>query len=267
MDSIVGNLMLLGLKEYEARIYVALVGIGEANARRIHEASGVPRPRVYDILQSLAQRGCIEVRQGSPLQYLAVRPDVVVAHLKSRLDQAAVESVDALESISLDAGQQYTPIWYVTGDWSIDRHVAALLEGVADTLLVLALHPGVVERYAEQVTAVGSALTVKVLYPADGGRSARSIPGVSSYQIGEICDYFRENILEKVFAAPITRDGATFSLDCILLADERESMLIYAQNGERMAVIITLPFITCVQSTFFNQMLAHARPLGGAAAR
>lgn len=49
MDNTIQNLLHLGLREYEAKIYVALVGLGEANVRRIHELSGVPRPRVYDV--------------------------------------------------------------------------------------------------------------------------------------------------------------------------------------------------------------------------
>ena len=57
MDDLVRNLTTLGLTEYEARVYAALVGIGEGSARQVHEASGVPRPRVYDIAEGLAEIG------------------------------------------------------------------------------------------------------------------------------------------------------------------------------------------------------------------
>ena len=60
---------------------------------------------------------------------------------------------------------------------------------------------------------------------------------------------------------PISREGAIFSLECILIADDQESMLIYNQDGNRMAVIITLPFITCVQSRLFSEMIEHASEL------
>ncbi|MGB4756722.1 MAG: helix-turn-helix domain-containing protein, partial [Candidatus Methanoculleus thermohydrogenotrophicum] len=59
MDSLIQNLVTLGLTEYEARVYAALVGMGEGTARQIHETSGVPRPRVYDIAEGLAGRGFI----------------------------------------------------------------------------------------------------------------------------------------------------------------------------------------------------------------
>ena len=38
-------------------------------------------------------------------------------------------------------------------------------------------------------------------------------------------------------------------------------MLIYTLDGDRMAVIITLPFITSVQSQLFSQMIARAREI------
>lgn len=255
METIIGNLVLLGLKEYEARVYVALVGIGEANARRIHETSGVPRPRVYDILQSLAVRGCIEVKPGSPLQYRAVRPDVVVEHLKNNLDRAANESVAALESLSIGATQHPSPIWYVQGDWSVRRHIETMAHGATDMLL-LVLSDTVIDRYADLLTAAGRTHAVKVLYPANRPRPTILLPGTTSYRIGEIADHFLEDILGNVFDVPLDREGDVFTLECILLADDRESMFVYTQNDERMAVIITLPFIVRVQSRLFARMLA-----------
>jgi hypothetical protein len=44
-------------------------------------------------------------------------------------------------------------------------------------------------------------------------------------------------------------------------------MLIYTQNQKRMAVVITLPFITCVQSRLFSQMIGHAHEITGNAQR
>jgi hypothetical protein len=74
-------------------------------------------------------------------------------------------------------------------------------------------------------------------------------------------------VFEKIFSAPIHREGALFQLECILIADDRESMLIYTQNGKRMAVIITLPFITCVQNRLFSQMIEEAREISASVER
>ena len=258
MDAAIENLVLLGLKEYEAKIYVALVGLGEANVRRIHEVSGVPRPRVYDVLNELAVKGFINIRQGSPLMYSAVRPDSVVSFLKKDLDTAARESVKALEILSVDAQQNYSPIWYVHSDWTIQRNLEMLIEGVSQELIVLCFNKETLKKFQGPIISTGKDRTVKILFPKGLTEGIAPLDGISFYEAGTLRNFFGVNIFEKVFSTPINREGTIFRLECIFIADDRESMLIYTQNGNRMAVIITLPFITCVQSQLFSQMIERA---------
>jgi HTH-type transcriptional regulator, sugar sensing transcriptional regulator len=263
MDSAIENLVQLGLKEYEAKIYVALVGLGETNVRRIHEVSGVPRPRVYDVLNALGEKGFIEIRQGSPLMYYAVRPDVVVSFLKKDLDTAASESVKTLEALSVDAQQDYSPIWYVHSDWTIQRNLEMLVENVTRELIVLCFNPETLAKFQEAFTSVAKDRVVKILFPKGGAEGIVPREGIRYYETGTPTDFFGVNVFEKIFQAPIRREGALFKLECILIADDQESMLIYTQNGKRMAIIITLPFITSVQSTLFSHMVEHAHEITG----
>jgi len=267
MDSAIENLARLGLKEYEARIYVALVGLGETNVRRIHEASGVPRPRVYDVLHALDEKGFIEIRQGSPLMYRAVRPDIVVSFLKKDLDTAASESVKTLEALSVDAQQDYSPIWYVHSDWTIQRNLEMLVEDVTRELIVLCFNPETLAKFQEPVTLIGKDRAVKILFPEGGADGIVLREGIRYFEAGTHRDFFGVTVFEKIFSAPIHREGALFQLECILIADDRESMLIYTQNGKRMAVIITLPFITCVQNRLFSQMIEEAREISASVER
>jgi sugar-specific transcriptional regulator TrmB len=262
MQEAVDNLTRLGLKEYEAKIYIALVGLGEANARRIHEASGVPRPRVYDILESLAGRGFINVREGSPLTYSAVRPDAVISSLKKDIDSAAQESVKALEALSVDAEQVYSPIWYVHSDWTIHKNLEMLTESAGRELIVLCFNTDTLRKFREPIVAAARGRSVKILLPRGLKANIPGINGASFYEAGSMHNFFGVNIFEKVFSAPIQRDGIVSTLECIIVADDNESMLIYSQNGRRMAVVITLPFITCVQAPLFRQMIASAHPIG-----
>ena len=258
MDSAVENLVQLGLKEYEAKIYVALVGLGEANVRRIHEVSGVPRPRVYDVLNALDEKGFIEIRQGSPLMYYAVRPDIVVSILKKDLDTAALESVKTLEALSVDAHQNYSPIWYVHSDWTIQRNLERLVEGVTRELIILCFNKETLVKFQGPIRSIAKDRAVKILFPEGGAEGIVPLDGIRCFEAGTLKDFFGVNVFQKIFSAPIPREGTVFKLECILIADDQESMLIYTQNGNRMAVIITLPFITCVQSKLFSQLIENA---------
>jgi predicted transcriptional regulator len=261
MDSAVENLARLGLKEYEAKIYVALVGLGEANVRRIHEVSGVPRPRVYDVLNALDEKGFIEIRQGSPLMYKAVRPDIVVSFLKKDLDTAARESVTTLDALSVDARQTYSPIWYVHSDWTIERNLEMLVEHVTRELIILCFNKETFIKFQGPIGAIAKDREVKVLFPEGGAEGIVPGEGIRYFEGGTPGDFFGVNVFQKIFSAPIPREGTVFKLECILIADDQESMLIYTQNGNRMAVIITLPFITCVQSRLFSQLIEQSHEL------
>ncbi len=145
------------------------------------------------------------------------------------------------------------------GDWSIGHHLRAVLESVEDDLLVLSLDNRIVEKYADLIARVGRRHRVRILYARRP--EAPPVPNAAAYEVASLCDYFRENIYERVLAAPVLREGSTFAAECILLADGKESMLVYTLDGERMAVLITLPFITCMQHRLLEQMLAQAQPL------
>jgi len=261
MDSAIENLVQLGLKEYEAKIYVALVGLGEANVRRIHEVSGVPRPRVYDVLNALDEKGFIEIRQGSPLMYKAVRPNIVVSFLKKDLDTAARESVKTLDALSVDARQNYSPIWYVHSDWTIQRNLEMLVENVTSELIILCFNKETLIKFQGPIGAIAKDREVKILFPEGGAEGIVPLDDIRYFKAGTLEDFFGVNVFQKIFSTPIPREGTLFKLECILIADDQESMLIYTQNGNRMAVIITLPFITCVQSRLFSQLIENAHEI------
>jgi len=70
-----------GLSPYEATVYVTLLDLGTASATAIADESGVPGPRIYDILRSLADRGYVETYQQGTLQARAHDPTDVIGDL------------------------------------------------------------------------------------------------------------------------------------------------------------------------------------------
>ena len=85
-----------GLSPYEAQVYATLLELGTASATEIADESGVPGPRIYDVLRSLADRGYAETYEQDTLQARAHDPDEVLADLRDRADQfeAAAEEIE-----------------------------------------------------------------------------------------------------------------------------------------------------------------------------
>lgn len=72
----------LGLSQYEARAYRALLTAGPATAKELSDASGVPMGRVYDVLNDLETQGLARSQAaGRPKKYVAVEPETALDRL------------------------------------------------------------------------------------------------------------------------------------------------------------------------------------------
>jgi len=87
------------LNLYEAKIWTALLSRGTSTAGELSEISGVPRPRAYDILESLEKKGFVVMKLGKPIKYIAVEPKEVVERAKKLAQQKANEQIKRLESL------------------------------------------------------------------------------------------------------------------------------------------------------------------------
>ena len=85
-------LQQLGLKEYEAKSFVALARRQKGTAKDISETSEVPRTRVYDAIRVLESKGLVETQHSNPQVFRAVTIDEAVNTLRS-------EYVDRTESL------------------------------------------------------------------------------------------------------------------------------------------------------------------------
>lgn len=93
-DEAVDTLQELGLKEYEARCFVALTRIDNGTAKDVSDISTVPRTRVYDAIENLEAAGLIFTQHGSPKRFRAVSVEEAAQTLRRQKD----DRIDALET-------------------------------------------------------------------------------------------------------------------------------------------------------------------------
>ncbi|GIU68647.1 MAG: transcriptional regulator [Candidatus Pacearchaeota archaeon] len=89
-----------GLNLYETRIWLSLLAKGIASAGEISSISGVPRPRVYDVLESLEKKGFVILKLGKPIKYVAVKPNIVLERLKSNIMSDAEDKIKKISKIT-----------------------------------------------------------------------------------------------------------------------------------------------------------------------
>jgi len=102
----------LGLSEYEARAYRALLRTGPTTAKDLSRASEVPMGRVYDVLNSLEQHNLVRSQAASrPKKYAAVEPDAALDRLLDEKKRELETQVEQYEEVvadlssELDAGE------------------------------------------------------------------------------------------------------------------------------------------------------------------
>lgn len=95
-DALVETLRDAGLSPYQAEAYVTVLDLGTASATAVADASGVPAPRIYDVLASLEEAGYLETYEQETLQARAHDPAEILDDLESRADRlrTAAEAVE-----------------------------------------------------------------------------------------------------------------------------------------------------------------------------
>ncbi len=104
------RLQQLGLNAYESRSYLVLLGHSRFKALELAARSHVPRQKIYEVLDSLVEKGFAQVVQERTKLFSAVEPDLAIPSYLSRkrqlleqelMDQgrAASAMVDDLKSM------------------------------------------------------------------------------------------------------------------------------------------------------------------------
>jgi len=104
-------LKLLGLSEYEIRVFISLVENGSSNYSSIAKESKVPTGKIYQVLSALESKGFIEVLEGKPKSFRAVEPKKAC---RRRLRQMEDDYLDlenkigeAMQNLQFQYSQKY----------------------------------------------------------------------------------------------------------------------------------------------------------------
>src|SRR5713101_8490060 len=97
------RLQQLGLNAYESRSYLVLLGHPKFKALELAARSHVPRQKIYEVLDSLVEKGFAQVIQERTKLFSAVPPDEAVPSYVARrtqvLEQQLAEQVQTAKAM------------------------------------------------------------------------------------------------------------------------------------------------------------------------
>lgn len=157
MKAIVQKLTTLGLSEYEARAYIALLRSHPATAYEVSRESGIPSSKIYQVLDKLDDRGMVALATtGKVRQFMPLAPEEVLGRYQGMVEQTVAALRRDLSHLSDHAKR--SSIWNITdGDYLIEKSISMINE--AKTTLMLSLWK---EELALLEPALAKALKRKV---------------------------------------------------------------------------------------------------------
>ena len=243
---IVPGLRALGMNEYEASVYSTLVGLQKATARDIHEASGVPRGRIYEILNDLARRGFIAVEEGSPTSYYVLDIDVVFDRLKEDYIRTLDETREVLKSLSVKPRLPPDSFFILRSGWAIENHIASLFRRVKKSMVILCYDPAFLRKHYAAIKPLKRRIDLYVVVQKKEDYAAINLPIYEA----------RGAVLELLETPAVNESVMGRRRDeCAILVDGRDFFVIVAVGSGRHAVIGSdMPIIGYMQKTIVERL-------------
>lgn len=111
-SEIIGILEEFGLSDKEAKVYLALLELGQSNVTRLADRSEINRVTTYHLLRSLLTRGIVKsIKKDSIQNFLAVEPKILISLLKEKENKLRSILPELESKISLAGKKPYVELY------------------------------------------------------------------------------------------------------------------------------------------------------------
>lgn len=176
-QDLIHTLTKLGLVESEARIYVALLMMKNAEVRELIAALGFSKPSTYASLRTLEDKGLIVLVNAKPMIYQAVPEDVGLEILVDVYVKAKEEAKDRLSVLNKSGmtfpGTARSPdsLWFVFNKKNIEYKIRDMLRNAKKSVFLIAS-----DRYVKHFTQLANtSLDLELIVFSENPRMEKSL--------------------------------------------------------------------------------------------
>lgn len=236
------QLAALGLTEYEAKVYLALLSEHPATGYQLSKSSGVPRSMVYEALGRLEARGAaLKSEDEKATLYRPVSPAVLL----DRYEREARERAASLraELLPLYNQEESGRLWNFSGRREALAYASELIDGATRELMLVLTDADVAALRARLEAAHHRGIALGVILTGD-----------AVFELGQVVRHpKRETELHRMVET------------LIVVADERE-FLIASGHQLTSATVTTNPNMVLIARQFIwmelfaQRIFAHLGP-------
>lgn len=156
---VLNSLRRLGLNQYEAKAYFALSMFGSNTAGELSEYAELPRPRIYDVVTKLQEKGFVQIQNTRPVKYAAIPISEAVVTLKKqreagvlqevqKIDEIGKELMDKIKSVKVPSRPSVEEsVWTLKGREAIYSKLASMVQGARKHVVVSSTAEGLMSKY------------------------------------------------------------------------------------------------------------------------
>lgn len=94
----INQLTNVGLTQYEAKGYITLLGYDIAEAKDVYREANISFGKIYDVLDSLSNKGFLEIQNSRPKKYKAIPPHIALKNYLRSKKKEMEEDFEKFES-------------------------------------------------------------------------------------------------------------------------------------------------------------------------
>lgn len=160
------SLEALGLMRYEAELFVALTKLEQGTATDISRVSQIPRSRVYDVAQTLEEKGLVEIHRARPITYRAIPVEMALEKLKRRHERGLQEASQQLQKVQRERTLKRArsgEFWIINGLENVTARAEEMLQRAHRSVLIAVLLPRLVSEEMLELLRKKSKKNVEII--------------------------------------------------------------------------------------------------------
>lgn len=250
-DDFLSSLREMGLSQYEAQVYLALLGEGGSDVATVIRKAGIPQNKAYEALVSLERKGFAELLLGSRKRYRAVEPDSAFARYRREVEGSLNQAELAMQAIAAAAPAGPAPEPTIPG-------------------IRLIPHERVAQTFEEKMNQANSELLISLRAPilkvgsVEAARAARAAGLNAKWLIERAAINDPKNGAELLEWAKAIGNARVHEFVPMRLGvyDGRECLIeLRESDGSRFALLLPNPGLAEDMRALFLRLWSEAEPV------
>jgi len=244
-QKLIKSLMDLGLLESEAKIYIALTILDNAEVKKLINILGLSKPNTYEGLRMLEEKGLVVLINTRPMAYQATPPDIGLEMLlKTHLD-AKKEAKKIFSTLDKEKFAERTSetLLHVFGEKSIDYKIKDMLNSATKNVFMISSPQYL--KYIENLTQKELKFDITIF--SEGKNTEQDIRKLLINHEGNFQIISEENAINMHSAKITNPEELKEYKEALSMFEYRNMMVLMIDDSEIMYV---LPFSQDTLSAF-----------------